>query len=1400
MSVIAQTKSEIELPAQRQWTGQILGRVTTTLIAATLLLAAAAIVVGLGFALSWYNHPFIGAFTNSNLIVERIQPFAAEGWAGYNAGIRHNDRFLSIASDISIQEPVVLDGIADAANKLNQALSRLTTGENVTVEVFRLSNTNDGVPDCAATNEATCSFKFTVAQIPLVDFLIHFGIPFLLAVILVIIGVIIWVLRRHQLSGRLLTLICGAGALMLMSRFDLITTYQMGLFWSLGVGLLSGSLIHLTITFPSSSIFVRRFPILQAVSILYGLAAFAVCLSMYSNPETFDQIQLWGAGFVLVAALIMLLTLRQRRSQSTSAVLRDQATIVLLSISVSLIPVAFWGLTLLLEFFGRTVNLDLSFLTFSSVFTLPPLMLFPLGMAYAVLQYRMFDSDRIISESLIYSTLGLLLLVGYLLITGAAYYITAGAIRADNPVIIIGTLFIIVVAFTPVRIRLERSIDESFFKQRRAYERRIEQFSRSLTTTVDLQDVVTSLRKQLNQTVAPRYVFVFLRSLSTGEYNAYIDPETGKSQTDIHFEATSPLTKMLAEETSLLYIKFGDALPPELVTERARLAVLNTPVMVRLSSVNRLNGFIGLGPRQDGMPYAYEDLRFIESLAEQASSAFERAQMIIEAQRNETELRVLAQVSTALNIAMDFDTLLEFIYAQVDKVINAPEFYIALRDEQSDDLYYAFYQEEGDRLPEHEGYRWRMGRDLMSEVVRTGQPLKTENYVQEMTRRDTRLHIDNTALRAWMGVPLNAGQAGALGCLAVATTDPTVSYTSDQIRIFSAIADLAATAIYKTRLFQQTEERARQMKVLNDISSKLASEFENLDALLHVITDSAVEILNGEAGSLLLREENTNDLIFQLAVGGAGQELVGSRIPAGSGIAGTVVQTGRHVIVNDTQQDNRWFGEVRSDSVQQRRFASRAILAVPLTTRSGVIGVLEVINKKDGSPFVDDDANLLNAFAGQAAVAIENARLFQMTDQALAERVQQLDNMQRIDQELNRTLDFRRVVDLTIDNAMREAGADSGALALVEVDPEQFNIAGSIGYPEEILTPASTQSISLGILGKVYRTGQPALVSVTEMDTESAALLEGAQSQLAVPLFTGQNVSAVLLLEALRPNAFNMMTASFIQGLAEHANTAITNSRLFSRLEDANQARSQFVGFVAHELKNPMSSIKGYAEVLLGGMTGALNEQQQNFIAVIRRNVVRMQQLVDDLRDLTAQETGNLALKMAPVSFNNVIVETLRPQQRAIDEKEQTIILNVPENLPMVWADELRLIQVMTNFVSNANKYTPSGGTITILAEHAPNRWDPKGAPEVIHCAVTDTGIGMSDEDLKKLFTAYWRSKNPKAQEQPGTGLGMTLTRGLIEAHGGLIWVESIIDVGTTFHMTVPLAPEDEKVRPTGAH
>jgi signal transduction histidine kinase len=404
--------------------------------------------------------------------------------------------------------------------------------------------------------------------------------------------------------------------------------------------------------------------------------------------------------------------------------------------------------------------------------------------------------------------------------------------------------------------------------------------------------------------------------------------------------------------------------------------------------------------------------------------------------------------------------------------------------------------------------------------------------------------------------------------------------------------------------------------------------------------------------------------------------------------------------------------------------------------------------------------------------------------------------MQRIDQELNRTLDLQRVVDLTVDNAIRESDADAGALFLVMEDPPGFKVVGSAGYPESVLSTGDVFTLDKGVLAKTLLTAVAELTyrkTGNDLEFDGLAVLPGSVNQLCVPLITGEQVTGALLLESTVAEMFSSMTAEHIQALAEHANTAISNAQLFARLGEANQARIKFVSIVAHELKQPITSIKGYAEVLLGGMAGALSERQSEFLSTIRRNSVRVQQLLEDLRDMTAQETGNLKLTRDSVNFNHVVLESVRPQQRVFDEKEQQVVLDVPDDLPRVWGDENRLIQIMTNFLSNANKYTPNGGTITIRAAQASNRWDPDGPPEVVRCSVVDTGIGLSEDDMRSMFKPYWRSSNPEASTQPGTGLGMSLTRGLIEAHGGRVWVESQLGAGTTFSFTLPLAPESER-------
>ena len=156
--------------------------------------------------------------------------------------------------------------------------------------------------------------------------------------------------------------------------------------------------------------------------------------------------------------------------------------------------------------------------------------------------------------------------------------------------------------------------------------------------------------------------------------------------------------------------------------------------------------------------------------------------------------------------------------------------------------------------------------------------------------------------------------------------------------------------------------------------------------------------------------------------------------------------------------------------------------------------------------------------------------------------------------------------------------------------------------------------------------------------------------------------------------------------------------------------------------------------------------------------------------------------------LSTAVEDIVRSTRRQVDEKDQQLSIQLPGELPNVWADRTRLAQVLVNLVSNANKYTPQGGQIEVAAEACHNQWDPAGSPQVVHIWVKDSGIGINLEDQKKIFQKFFRSEDPKTREAPGTGLGLNITKSLVEMQGGTIWFESEYRQGTTFHFTVPVA------------
>jgi signal transduction histidine kinase len=228
----------------------------------------------------------------------------------------------------------------------------------------------------------------------------------------------------------------------------------------------------------------------------------------------------------------------------------------------------------------------------------------------------------------------------------------------------------------------------------------------------------------------------------------------------------------------------------------------------------------------------------------------------------------------------------------------------------------------------------------------------------------------------------------------------------------------------------------------------------------------------------------------------------------------------------------------------------------------------------------------------------------------------------------------------------------------------------------------------------------------------------------------------------------------------------------------ANKSKSEFVSVVSHELKLPMTSIKGYSDLMLSGATGQLNENQVNFLTTVRNNVNRMATLVSDLADISRIESGNLRLEPRSVPVWDVIDEVVTLTKTQVEQKQQQLLVDVSNELPKAWCDRNRLSQILINLISNANKYTPANGKVEVRAQHV---------DDMIQITVKDDGLGMNEEDQQKLFSNFFRSTDEKVREAPGTGLGLSITKNLIELQGGRIWFESEFRKGTAFHFTLPV-------------
>lgn len=563
---------------------------------------------------------------------------------------------------------------------------------------------------------------------------------------------------------------------------------------------------------------------------------------------------------------------------------------------------------------------------------------------------------------------------------------------------------------------------------------------------------------------------------------------------------------------------------------------------------------------------------------------------------------------------------------------------------------------------------------------------------------------------------------------------------------------------------QKQQKAAGRFEALYNVSRMLGTSLD-LQTVLDQVMDAVISLTGAERGFIMLRDDD-GVLQVEVARNLDQQTLTSEQFQYSRTIANHVLDSGEAILTTNAVEDPRFAGQ--ASIISQ---SLRSIMAAPLMARGRVIGIAYVENRIIAGLFSDEDLNTLEALIGQASVAIDNALLFSETDQALAVRLEELRQLRRIDLKLSEKLDLDDALMTTLESACQLADADVGHLGLLEPsNPPRIRVVHQYHYEG-----TSALSDAHQYLDELY----PNIWEVVQ--SGKSATFEHSQHQdqqvLAVPVLRKDEVIGVMVLMREDDSQFSAEHQDLVERVVVRAAIAIENAQLYAAVQAADKAKSEFVGIVAHDLKAPMTSISGYAELMK--MQGRnLEDRQVDFLTRISNTVRRMEMLVSDLADISRIESGRFYMNEIRTSVDTAVEavrDVIMPQMQ---ERQHKFVENIEPDLPDMWVDYYRLMQVLTNLLSNAYKYTPNGGTVTLHVK----KHDEKNR---IRFAVQDTGIGLSEEGIRKLGTKFWRADDDYTRSQPGTGLGFAITASLIEQMGSKIKIESEIGKGSIFSFSV---------------
>jgi GAF domain-containing protein len=660
-------------------------------------------------------------------------------------------------------------------------------------------------------------------------------------------------------------------------------------------------------------------------------------------------------------------------------------------------------------------------------------------------------------------------------------------------------------------------------------------------------------------------------------------------------------------------------------------------------------------------------------------------------------------------------------------------------------------------------------------ILENRKPLLISDITQE-TGFSGGESIRRASIRGYIGIPLFSRSGEVIGILRALTYEPR-GFAQSEVDLLQQLANGTAIALMNARLFEETEQRAHEQAVLNDIA-RATSQSLHLDDLLQIALDKVLEVTGREKGYIRLKDPLSGELTLA-AHRNVSEEYVETllhrRTPGGK--TDQVFKTGEPLVINDPE------GALLKE--ETRREGSRSIAWIPLKAQGGVVGVLNVSTVRPVS-FAAREVELLQAIGNIIGVALENARLFEETEH----RASELSALYAVTAAVSASFDLERILLQGLEAVLGVTGMDGGYIQLLEGEPPQLAFKAHSGMSPFIIGKLRHELRPGGKTEQIIATKQPIVLEDIPPDHAGKFSGENITAAAWVPIMSKEKVIGVLTTSSKTKRTFPQDQLPLLVSIGNALGVALENARLFddakrlvenlkattSKLDAKNKELNTFVYTVSHDLKAPLVSLQGMTELILQDYGDKLDGDGHHYLERLKFNVGHMERLVLDL--LALSRIGREGRPSEKVPLNEVVEGFLLEHGGEIRSRKIRV---ERRPLPVLWGIRVQIEQVMSNLLGNAVKYLgeTSAPAIEIGAEDE---------GETLRCYIKDNGIGIAPAYHEKVFEIFQRLKDAEVE---GSGVGLTIVKKIVEGAGGRVWVESAKGEGATFYFTWPKQPTE---------